>query len=105
MTAGSPRRQVVNEIVQHGTMLRRDADAFVKRIEAGYLAPSRQGSTGNVVAAIASFFIPGLGQLTQGRVGIGIGMFFLSGALWFLLLGWVVSIWSAIDAARWEPEL
>jgi hypothetical protein len=27
-----------------------------------------QGSTGNVIAALASFFIPGLGQLLQGRV-------------------------------------
>ena len=34
-----------------------------------------------------------------------IGMFVLAGALWFLLAGWIVSIWSAIDAARWEPEL
>ncbi len=25
-----------------------------------------QGSTGNVLAAICSFFIPGLGQLVQG---------------------------------------
>jgi hypothetical protein len=28
-----------------------------------------QGSTGNVIAALASFFIPGLGQLLQGRLG------------------------------------
>jgi len=27
-----------------------------------------QGSTGNVIAALASFFIPGLGQLLQGRL-------------------------------------
>ena len=27
-----------------------------------------QGSTGNVIAALASFFIPGLGQLMQGRL-------------------------------------
>lgn len=26
-----------------------------------------QGSSGNVIAALASFFIPGLGQLIQGR--------------------------------------
>jgi TM2 domain-containing membrane protein YozV len=26
-----------------------------------------QGSTGNVIAALASFFVPGLGQLLQGR--------------------------------------
>lgn len=27
-----------------------------------------QGSAGNVIAALASFFIPGLGQLVQGRL-------------------------------------
>ena len=29
---------------------------------------SGQGSGGNVIAAICSFFIPGLGQLVQGRI-------------------------------------
>ena len=53
MTAGSPRRQVVNEIVQHGTMVRRDADVLVKRIEAGSLAPSPQGSGVKVAATIS----------------------------------------------------
>lgn len=28
----------------------------------------RQGSSGNVLAAICSFFIPELGQLVQGRL-------------------------------------
>ena len=28
----------------------------------------RQGSSGNVIAALVSFFIPGLGQLIQGRI-------------------------------------
>ena len=27
-----------------------------------------QGSSGNIIAALASFFAPGLGQLLQGRV-------------------------------------
>jgi TM2 domain-containing membrane protein YozV len=31
-----------------------------------------QGSGGNVLAALCSFFIPGLGQLLQGRLGIAI---------------------------------
>ena len=29
---------------------------------------SGQGSTGNVIAEVCSFFIPGLGQLVQGRI-------------------------------------
>lgn len=69
-------------------------------------------STGNVIAAICSFFVPGLGQLVQGRV--------LSAVLWFaaacvmgvltwlltltlLPFGWLlVSILSCINAALYR---
>jgi TM2 domain-containing membrane protein YozV len=63
-----------------------------------------QGSTGNVIAALASFFIPGLGQLLQGRLVMAIIQFVLAGALWFFLLGWVVHIWSVLDAALYKPR-
>ena len=61
---------------------------------------SGQGSAGNVIAALASFFIPGLGQLIQGRLLIAVVMFVLASVLWVFLLGWVIHIWSIIDAAR-----
>ncbi len=57
------------------------------------------GSTGNVIAAVCSFFIPGLGQLVQGRLLIAIVMFVLAGILWWFLLGWIIHLWSIIDAA------
>lgn len=63
---------------------------------------SGQGSSGNVIAALASFFIPGLGQLLQGRLMIAIIMFVGAAALWFLLLGWLVHLWSVLDAALWR---
>jgi TM2 domain-containing membrane protein YozV len=62
-----------------------------------------QGSTGNVIAAVCSFFIPGLGQLVQGRPGMAILQFCLAGVLWFFLLGWIIHLWSIIDAALWKP--
>jgi TM2 domain-containing membrane protein YozV len=62
-----------------------------------------QGSGGNVLAALCSFFIPGLGQLLQGRLLAAIVQFVLASLLWFILLGWVVHIWSIIDAARFNP--
>ena len=62
-----------------------------------------QGSTGNVIAALASFFIPGLGQLLQGRVLAALIQFVLAGILWIFLLGWIVHLWSIIDAARYKP--
>jgi len=63
-----------------------------------------QGSAGNVIAALCSFFIPGLGQLLQGRLLKAIIMFLLAGALWFFLLGWIIHLWSILDAALWKPK-
>ncbi|CAN5370962.1 hypothetical protein [Spirosoma endophyticum] len=62
-----------------------------------------QGSGGNVLAALCSFFIPGLGQLLQGRLLMAIFQFVLAGALWFILMGWIIHLWSIIDAARFDP--
>jgi TM2 domain-containing membrane protein YozV len=63
-----------------------------------------QGSTGNVIAALASCFIPGLGQLLQGRVVAALVMFVLAAVLWWFLLGWIIHLWSIIDAALWKPK-
>ena len=62
-----------------------------------------QGSTGNVLAAICSFFIPGLGQLVQGRLLLAIIMFVLAAVLWIVLLGWLIHLWSILDAALFKP--
>ncbi len=62
-----------------------------------------QGSIGNVFAALCSFFIPGLGQLIQGRLLIAVIQFFAAGLLWMILLGWVIHLWAVLDAARWRP--
>jgi len=63
-----------------------------------------QGSAGNVIAALASFFIPGLGQLIQGRFLIAVVMFVLAAVLWLILLGWIVHLWSILDAALFKPK-
>ena len=63
-----------------------------------------QGSTGNVIAALASFFVPGLGQLIQGRPVKELVMFVLAAVLWLILLGWIIHFWSIIDAALWRPN-
>ena len=65
---------------------------------------SGQGSTGNVIAALASFFIPGLGQLLQGRLFMAIVHFVLAALLWIILLGWLIHLWSILDAALWENK-
>jgi TM2 domain-containing membrane protein YozV len=73
-----------------------------------------QGSAGNVIAAICSFFFPGLGQLVQGRVLSALGWFLtacLAFALtWLITLstfpfGWfVVSLFACINAAIYRPR-
>ena len=71
-----------------------------------------QGSAGNVIAAICSLFIPGLGQLVQGRLLSAI-FWFLSacvafGITWLITLsllpfGWfLVSIFSSLSAAVYK---
>lgn len=63
-----------------------------------------QGSAGNVIAALCSFFVPGLGQLLQGRLGRAVVQFVLAAMLWIVLLGWIIHLWSIVDAAMWRPR-
>ena len=66
---------------------------------------SGQGSGGNVIAALASLFLPGLGQLAQVRIFSALLQFILSGILWILsfgLLGWVGHLIACLDAALWR---
>lgn len=68
-----------------------------------------QGSAGNVIAALASVFVPGLGQLVQGRFlpAVLFFVFVAAGyAMWFLIIPPVISallhLWCIIDAATWK---
>ena len=65
---------------------------------------TQQGSAGNVIAALCSFFITGLGQLVQGRLLIAIVQFLLAAALWVVLLGWIIHLWSILDAALFKAK-
>lgn len=76
--------------------------------------PAGRGSTGNVIAAVCSFFIPGLGQLVQGRVLwalLWFGAACIMAVLTFLFtlglapFGWgLVSVLSCIHAAVYAPR-
>lgn len=73
-----------------------------------------RGSTGNVIAALCSFFIPGLGQLVQGRVLWAIFWFVLAGFAWVVTFiftlgffpfgGALVNLVSCIHAALYRPQ-
>ncbi len=65
---------------------------------------SGQGSTGNVIAALSSFFIPGLGQLLQGRLLAAVLFFVAAAVLWLVWLGWILHLWSILDAAMWKAR-
>jgi TM2 domain-containing membrane protein YozV len=67
------------------------------------MSAAGQGSAGNVIAAVCSFFIPGLGQLVQGRVFKALIMFVLAAVLWIVWLGWIIHLWSIVDAAMYRP--
>ncbi len=71
-----------------------------------------QGSAGNVIAAICSLIIPGLGQLVQGRIISALVWFVVAciafAVTWLITLsllpfGWfIVSIFSCINAAMYR---
>lgn len=65
---------------------------------------SDKNTTSNVVAAIASFVLPGLGQLAQGRIIMGVTHFLLAVLLWFALLGWIINLVSALEAANYKED-
>ena len=75
---------------------------------------AEQGSGGNVLAAICNIFIPGLGQLVQGRILSALLFFVVTsvcyalGATLILFFMWlpgiVVHLWSIIDAARYSSR-
>jgi TM2 domain-containing membrane protein YozV len=60
------------------------------------------GSAGNVIAALCSFFVPGLGQLVQGRFLAAVLYFVGTWILWCCCLGWLPHVISIIDAAVWR---
>ena len=56
-----------------------------------------------MIAALPSFFIPGLGQLIQGRPLRALVFFVAAALLWLIWMGWIMHLWSIIDAALWKP--
>ena len=74
---------------------------------------SKQGSAGNVIAAICCFFLPGLGQLVQGRI-MAAAFFFIATSLLYAsafltlgltwLLGMVTHFWCIVNAARYRSN-
>jgi TM2 domain-containing membrane protein YozV len=68
-----------------------------------------QGSGGNVLAALCSLFIPGLGQLLQGRLLAAILFFAITVvgyALWWLVIPAIIAalahLFAILDAARFR---
>jgi hypothetical protein len=79
------------------------------------MSATGQGSAGNVIAAICSLIIPGLGQLVQGRVLWAVFWFVaacIAAAFTFLItfglfhFGWpVVAVFSCIHAAVFQAKV
>ena len=58
-----------------------------------------------MIAAALSFFIPGLGQLVQGRLLAALFFLVLTGVLWFFTLGtggWIGHVLACLSAALWK---
>lgn len=57
------------------------------------------------VALLLSFLFCGAGQIYCGRVGKGILMFIGAVLLWLVLLGWIIQIWSMVDAYQTAKKM
>jgi TM2 domain-containing membrane protein YozV len=62
-------------------------------LDPGVAAPKSPG-----VALLLSFLLMGAGQMYNGQVGKGFAMLFGGIFLWLIFLGWIIWIWSMIDA-------
>lgn len=60
------------------------------------------GSFGNMVAAFLSLFCPGMGQFFQGRILAAVTQLIVAVMLWSFALGWLVHIYSSVDAAKFR---
>lgn len=59
---------------------------------------------GNIIAAVLSLIVPGLGQAIQGRILLGLLQFILAAGLWIAFLGWLIHIWSVLDALFYQEK-
>lgn len=106
---GVPKAPLARRLASAYEIGEREALGLVRSVEMQAVAAA--GATGgaprrsgvNVAPMLLSLGVPGLGQLTQGRIGRGLVLFAGAGVLWIVLLGWVVHIVAATDAARWDP--
>ncbi len=74
-------------------------------------ATSHPGSTGNVIAAVCCFFLPGLGQLVQGRFLAATFYFLMTAPFYFmgalllpLIPAVIFHILAIISAATWRGK-
>lgn len=86
-------RQSAPEQVDHPPATARDARSR-QVVEAGASGLEAKPA----VSALLSFVVPGAGQLNNGEPGKGLAMFVGAMMMWAMLLGWVISIWSVVDA-------
>ena len=73
-----------------------------------------KGSGGNVISAIINIFIPGLGQLVQGRIMMALLFFAVCSVSYALAatvilffmwpVGAIFHLWAIIDAARYKGD-
>ncbi len=89
----SRSREAAPEQVDHPPATARDARSR-QVVEAGASGLEAKPA----VSALLSFVVPGAGQLNNGEPGKGLAMFVGAMMMWAMLLGWVISIWSVVDA-------
>jgi len=58
----------------------------------------------NILAGIYSLLLPGLGQILQGRCLLGFIHLAMAAFLWNAMLGWLVHLYSGIEACGYDLQ-
>ena len=67
-----------------------------------FLRSAAQDPVSLIVLAGASVYA--VARLREGNAGFAPAYFVLAAVLWFIFLGWLVHLWSILDAAMWKPK-
>lgn len=57
------------------------------------------------ISAVLSFFVPGLGQIYNGQIAMGLAMMMLTIGLYFIVVGLFVHVWLIFDAYSYAKKL
>ncbi|MEJ2625738.1 MAG: GYF domain-containing protein [Pseudolabrys sp.] len=101
--ADQPRTSTVS--AEGGTVVQVTNNIPSPNMQAALLLDGDAAAKSPGIALLLSLLICGVGQMYNGQVGKGILMLVGCILAWFILLGWIVWIWSMVDAYQTAKKM